>query len=142
MPTIKSKVKIQIKAGKATPAPPIGPSLAPHGVNIPQFCKKFNDETKDREGVVPVEITVFDDKSYELKYRVAPASDLLKKIAGISKGSGTPHKKKVAKITEKQLEEVAIKKIPDLNANDTATAKKIIAGTARSMGIDIVERET
>ena len=137
MPIIKSIIKIQIKAGKANPAPPLGPSLAPHGVNIPQFCKKFNDETKDREGIVPVEITVYDDKSYTLKYKVAPTSDLLKKIAGVQKGSGTPHKKKVAQITEKQLEEVAEKKMPDLNANDIETAKKIIAGTARSMGIEI-----
>ncbi len=137
MPTVKSKIKIQIKAGKASPAPPIGPSLAPYGINIPQFCKKFNDETKDKDGIVPVEITVFSDKSYKLKYKVAPASDLLKKMAEITKGSATPHKKKVAKITDKQLEEIALKKMPDLNANDIESAKKIITGTARSMGIEI-----
>lgn len=138
MPIIKSIVKIQIKAGKATPAPPVGPSLAPHGIKPAEFCKRFNDDTKDKgDDVVPVVITVYEDKSYDLRYKVTPAAGLLKKIAGIQRGSEVPHKKKVGKITEKQLEQIAQEKMPDLNTNDINVAKKIIAGTARSMGIEI-----
>ncbi len=138
MPSIKSIIKIQIKAGKATPAPPVGPSLAPHGISPAEFCKRFNDETRDKgDEVVPVEITLYEDRSYDLKYKVTPVAELLKKMAGIQKGSGIPHKKKVGKITEKQLEEIAFKKMSDLNTNNIESAKKIITGTARSMGIEI-----
>lgn len=137
---IKSVVKLQIQATKATPAPPVGPSLAPHGINIAEFCKKFNDLTKAMAGfVVPVEITVYDDRTFSLVLKQPPASDLLKKAAGIEKGSGEPNKKKVAKITRIQLKEIARKKMPDLNTNDVEQAMKIIAGTAKNMGIEIIE---
>jgi len=131
-------IKLQIPAGQATPAPPIGPSLAQHGVNISEFCQKFNDESKEQKGwILPVEITVFEDRSYDFKIKQPPASELLKKAAGIEKGSGEPNKKKVAKISEKQLREIAERKIEDLNAYDIETAMKIIRGTAKNMGIEI-----
>jgi len=133
-------VKLQIPAGKATPAPPIGPALAQHGVNIAEFCQKFNDATKEKTGfIVPVEITVYEDRSYDFKLKQPPASELLKKAAGIEKGSGTPNKKKIAKITRAQLKEVAEKKMPDLNADDIEQAMKIIEGTAKNMGIEITK---
>ncbi|MDD5145017.1 MAG: 50S ribosomal protein L11 [Candidatus Pacebacteria bacterium] len=135
---IKAIVKLQIQAGKATPAPPVGPVLAQNGVNIPEFCQKFNDATKDTQGFkLPVEITVFEDRTYTFKLKQPPASELLKKAAGIEKGSGMPNKTKVAKITKAQLREVAEKKLPDLNANDIESAMKIIEGTAKNMGITV-----
>ncbi|HCI05709.1 MAG: 50S ribosomal protein L11 [Parcubacteria group bacterium GW2011_GWC1_45_9] len=135
---IKTKLKLQIQAGKATPAPPLGPALGQHGVNIGDFVKKFNDATADRgTDIIPVEITIFTDRSFEYVLKTPPASDLLRKAVGAEKGSGEPNKKKVGKITKKQLDELAEKKIADLNVNDLAGAKKTIEGTARSMGIEI-----
>ena len=135
---IKTIVKLQIQAGKATPAPPIGPVLAQHGVNISEFCQKFNDATKDNMGsVIPAEITVYEDRTYSFVLKQPPAADLLKKAAGIEKGSGYPNKTKVAKITKAQLKEVAEKKMPDLNAVSIEAAMKIIEGTAKNMGITI-----
>ena len=136
---IKAVVKLQIAAGAATPAPPVGPAIAPHGLNIMDFCQKFNAATKDLVGFkIPVEVTIFEDRTYTFVLKQPPASELLKKVAGIEKGSGTPNKTKVAKITRAQLRQVAEKKMPDLNANDIDAAMKIIAGTAKNMGIEIV----
>ena len=138
MKKIKTIVKVQIQGGKATPAPPIGPALAPHGLNISEFCQKFNDLTKEQVGfIVPAEVTIYEDRTYDLKLKQPPASELLKKAAGIEKGSGIPNKKKVASITKSQLKEVAQKKMPDLNALDIEQAMKIIEGTAKNMGIDV-----
>jgi len=138
MKKIKAVVKLQIPAGKATPAPPVGPSLAQHGVNIAEFCQKFNDATKEQSGfVIPVEITVFEDRTYIFKLKQPPASELLKKAAAIEKGSGEPNKTKVAKITRAQLKEIAQKKMPDLNTDNLEAAMKIIEGTAKNMGIEI-----
>lgn len=138
MAKIKSIVKIQLPSGKATPAPPVGPVLAQHQVNIPEFCQRFNDATKENMGlIVPVEITVFDDKTYTFIIKQPPAAVLLKKAAGIEKGSGEPNKKKVAKITKAQLRQIAEQKMPDLSANDIEAAMKTIAGTAKNMGIEI-----
>jgi large subunit ribosomal protein L11 len=135
---IKTIVKLQIPAGQATPAPPVGPSLAQHGLNISEFCQKFNDLTKDQVGFkLPVDITVYEDRSYDLKIKQPPASELLKKEAAIEKGSGTPNKTKVAKITKAQLEKIARRKLPDLNTDNIEQAMKIIEGTAKSMGITI-----
>ncbi len=135
---IKTIVKLQIPAGKATPAPPVGPMLAPHGVNIVDFCQKFNDKTKDKTGfIIPVEVTIYEDRSYDLKFKQPPVSDLLKKAAGIEKGSGQPNKVKVGKITKEQLKKIAQQKMPDLNTNDIEKAEKIIMGTAKQMGITI-----
>ena len=135
---IKAIVKLQIQAGQATPAPPVGPSLAQHGLNISEFCQKFNAATKDRQGFkIPVEITVYEDRTYTFILKQPPASDLLKKAAGIEKGSGEPNKKKVAKITREQLRKIAEQKMEDLNATDLGAAEKIIEGTARNMGITI-----
>lgn len=135
---IKAIVKLQISAGAATPAPPVGPALATQGVNIMEFCQKFNAMTKAMAGFkIPVEITVFEDRTYSLILKQPPASDLLKKAAGIEKGSGEPQKVKVGKITRVQLKEIAEKKMQDLNANDIEAAMKIIEGTARNMGITI-----
>ena len=137
---VKTIVKLQIQAGKATPAPPIGPVLAQHGVNISEFCQKFNDATKDNMGsVIPAEITVYEDRTYSFILKQPPASDLLKKAAGIEKGSGTPNKTKVAKISKSQLQKIAEQKMADLNADDTEAAMKIIEGTAKNMGIEIIE---
>lgn len=135
---IKKTIRLHIAAGAATPAPPVGPSLAQHGVNIGEFCKKFNDATKDKAGFkLPVDIIVYDDRSYEFKLHQPPASALLKKAAGIEKGSGTPNKTNVGKITKSQLEEIAKQKMEDLNTEDLESAKRTIAGTARNMGITI-----
>ncbi len=135
---VKSVVKLQIEAGKATPAPPVGPALAPHGINISEFCQKFNDATKEQSGfVIPVEITVYEDRSYGFELKQPPASELLRKVLGIEKGSGVPNKEKVAKISRAQLEEIAKKKMPDLNTDDLNQAVKIIEGTAKNMGITI-----
>jgi len=135
---VKAIVKLQIKAGQATPAPPVGPVLAQHQVNISEFCQRFNDATKNNQGfVIPVEITVFEDRTYTFVLKQPPAAELLKKAAGIEKGSGTPNKTKVAKITRAQLKEIALKKMPDLNADNIEQAMKTIEGTARNMGIDV-----
>jgi len=138
MAKIKKIIKIQLPSGKATPAPPVGPVLAQHQVNISEFCQKFNDATKDNMGlIVPVEITVFEDKTYTFIIKQPPAAVLLKKAAGTEKGSGEPNKKKIAKITKAQLKQIAEQKMPDLNANDIEAAMKTIAGTAKNMGIEI-----
>lgn len=135
---IKTKIKLQIAGGQANPAPPVGPALGQHGLNIAEFCKSFNDKTKDKMGdIIPVEITVYEDRSYDFILKTPPAAELLKKAAGIKKGSGKPLTEKVGKITQAQLEEIAKVKLPDLNANDLEAAKKIIAGTARQMGVEI-----
>lgn len=135
---IKTVIKINIKAGQANPAPPIGTALGPQGINIQQFCLQYNEATKSRMGeVVPAEITIFDDRSFEFKLKTPPASELLKKAAGVEKGSGIPHKNKVGKVTESQLKEIAEKKMIDLNAYNVEEASRIIAGTARSMGIQV-----
>lgn len=135
---VKAIVKLHIPAGKATPAPPVGPALAQYGINIAEFCQKFNEATKDKSGfTVPVEITVYEDSSYKFKLKQPPVSELLKKTAGIEKGSGTPNKTKVAKISKAQLKEIAQKKMPDLNTSDIEKAMKIIEGTAKNMGIAI-----
>jgi len=138
---ITGYVKLQIPAGKATPAPPVGPALGQQGVNIMDFCKAFNAKTsaKDQEGlIIPVVITVYADRSYSFVTKTPPASVLLKRACGIAKGSGEPNKNKVGKVTEKQVEEIAKLKLPDLNANSIAAAVQIVKGTARSMGIEIV----
>jgi len=135
---IKTVIKLQIKAGAANPAPPVGPALGQHGLNIQEFCAKFNDATKDKGGdIIPVEITVYNDKSYNFKLKTPPAAELLKKAAQIQKGSGKPLTEKIGKITRSQLKEIAEKKMPDLNANDVESAMKIIEGTARQMGVTI-----
>lgn len=135
---VKTIVKLQIPAGKATPAPPIGPALGQHGLNIQDFCTKFNAQTKDKAGdIIPVEITIFEDRTYKFKMKTPPAAELLKKAAGIPKGSGQALKEKVGKVTRKQVEEIAKKKMPDLNANDLEGAMKIVEGTARNMGITV-----
>ena len=137
---VKTVIKLQIPGGQANPAPPVGPALGQHGLNIAEFCQKFNAATKDRQGeVTPVEITVYDDRTYDFITKTAPAAELLKKAAGIKKGSGTPLKTKVGKITKAQLKEIATTKMPDLNANDIEGAMNIIAGTARQMGIEIID---
>lgn len=135
---VKAIVKLQIPAGKATPAPPVGPALAQHGLNISEFCQKFNDATKNNQGFkIPVEIKVFEDRTYDFVLKQPPASELLKKAAGIEKGSGEPNKTKVAKITKLELRKIAEKKLPDLNADSIESAMKIIEGTAKNMGITI-----
>jgi len=131
-------IKLQIKAGLATPAPPIGPALGQHGVNIMEFCKAYNAATEAQRGdVIPVEITVYEDRSFTFVTKTPPAAELIKKAAGVAKGSPTPHTVKVAKITAEQVREIAATKLVDLNANDLPAAEKIIAGTARSMGITV-----
>jgi large subunit ribosomal protein L11 len=135
---IKTVIKLQIPAGKANPAPPIGPALGQHGLNIQEFCTKFNDATKNNMGdIIPAEITVFEDRSFTFILKTPPASDLLRKAAGIEKGAANPLKDKIGKISKSKLREIAEKKMPDLNANDVDAAEKIIAGTARSMGVKI-----
>jgi large subunit ribosomal protein L11 len=137
---VVSKIKLQIVAGQASPAPPVGPALGQHNVPIMDFVRQFNDKTsKMEEGtVVPVIITVFKDRSFNFVMKTPPASYLLKKAAGIAKGSGEPNKEKVGKVTKKQLEEIAKVKMADLNANDLDSAKKIIEGTAKNMGLEII----
>lgn len=132
-------VKLQIPAGQATPAPPIGPSLAQHGINISEFCQRFNAETEKQKGwVIPVEIKVYEDRSYEFTLKQPPVSELLKKTIGIEKGSGEPNKVKVGKVTKAQIKEIAQRKMEDLNADDIEGAMKIVEGTAKSMGIEII----
>jgi len=142
MPPKKRKlsaiIKLQIKAGAATPAPPVGPALGQHGVNIMEFCKAYNAATESQRGnVVPVEISVFEDRSFTFALKTPPAARLLLKAAGVEKGSGEPHRIKVATVTMDQVREIATQKMQDLNANDIDHAAKIIAGTARSMGITV-----
>lgn len=135
---IKALVKLQIPAGKATPAPPVGTALGPHGLNIQDFCSKYNEATRPMMGdIIPVEITIFEDRSFAFVLKTPPASDLLKKAAKVDKGAANPLKDKVGKVTEAQVREIAEKKLPDLNANDVEAAMKIVAGTARSMGIKV-----
>jgi len=135
---IKTLIKLQIPAGKANPAPPIGPALGQHGLNIAEFCQKFNAATnKMGDDIVPVEITVFEDRTYTFKTKTPPASDLLKKAAGISKGSGKPLQEKVGKISKAKIREIAQRKLPDLNTKDIDAAMRIIEGTARQMGLEI-----
>ncbi len=135
---IKTKIKLQIAGGQANPAPPVGPALGQHGLNIAEFCKDFNDKTKDKMGdIIPVEITVFEDRSYTFVLKTPPAAELIKKAAGIKKGSGKPLTEKIGSISDDQLAEIAKVKLADLNANDLDAAKKIIAGTARQMGVEI-----
>ena len=138
MKKIIATVKLHIKAGQANPAPPVGPALAQHGVNIAEFCQKFNDATKDQQGFkIPVVITVFEDRSYSFQLKQPPAAELIKKALGIEKGSGEPNKKKVAKITKAQLKEIAERKMADLNTQDLDQAMKIIGGTAKNMGVEV-----
>ncbi|MBI3610890.1 MAG: 50S ribosomal protein L11 [Nitrospirae bacterium] len=137
---ITGMVKLQIPAGKANPAPPVGPALGQHGVNIMEFCKAFNAKTQKQEGaIIPVIITVYSDRTFTFITKTPPASDLLKKAAGIIKGSAVPNKDKVGKVTQNQVEEIAKLKMPDLNAVDLPGAIHIIEGTARSMGIQVVK---
>ena len=134
-------IKLQIEAGMANPAPPVGPALGAHGVNIVEFTKAYNAATESQRGnIVPVEITVYEDRSFDFKLKTPPASKLLLKAAGLQKGSGVPHTDKVGKITQAQAREIAETKMPDLNANDIEAGAAIIAGTARSMGIDVEGR--
>lgn len=136
--SIKASLKLQIQAGKANPAPPVGPALGQHGINIQDFCKQFNDATQSMgPDIIPAEITIYEDRSFTFKLKTPPASDLLRKAAGIQKGSAVPQKNKVGKISKADLRAIAERKMVDLNANDVETAEKIIAGTARSMGIEI-----
>ncbi|NIA11960.1 MAG: 50S ribosomal protein L11 [Nitrospiraceae bacterium] len=133
-------LKLQIPAGKANPSPPVGPALGQRGINIMEFCKAFNEKTKDMMGfTIPVEISVYSDRSFTFITKQPPATDFLKKAAGIQKGSSNPLKEKVGKITKDKLKEIAEKKLPDLNTDNIEEAMKIIAGSARSIGIDIVE---
>ncbi|MDR1712219.1 MAG: 50S ribosomal protein L11 [Propionibacteriaceae bacterium] len=131
-------VKVALNAGMATPAPPVGTALGPHGVNIMEFCKRYNAETESQRGdVIPVEITIYEDRTFSFITKTPPAAELIKKAAGLKSGSARPNKDKVAKITSDQVREIAQKKMPDLNANDVEAAMKIVAGTARSMGVDV-----
>ncbi len=138
MKKIKAIIKLQIPAGQATPAPPVGPALAQHGLNISEFCQRFNDATKDNQGFkIPLELQVYEDRTYDFILKQPPASELLKKAAAIEKGSGKPNKTKVAKITKEELKKIAEQKMSDLNTDDIEQAMKIIAGTAKSMGIEV-----
>ena len=138
MKSIKTKLKLQIEAGKANPAPPIGPALGQHGVNIQQFCQQFNEATKEMMGdIVPAEITIYQDRTFDFTLKTPPASALLKKAAGIEKGSKVPHTDKVGKITRDDLKKIAERKMEDLNTNNIESAMKIIEGTAKNMGITI-----
>ena len=137
---VRAIVKLQIVGGKASPAPPVGPALGQHGVNIMEFCKAYNAATQDRiDQVVPVEITVFEDRSFTFVLKTAPAAVLIRNAAGIAKGAANPRKDRVGKITRDQLRQIAEVKMPDLNANDIDAAMNILAGTARSMGVTVVE---
>ncbi len=137
---VVAQVKLQIPAGKANPAPPVGPALGPHGVNIMEFCKAFNAQTQALgDTIIPVVLSVYADRSFTFITKTPPASDLLKKAAGIIKGSGTPNKEKVGKVTAAQIKEIAQKKLPDLNAFAVDKAELIIRGTAKSMGIEITD---
>lgn len=135
---IKTIVKIQIPAGQANPAPPVGTALGPHGLNLQDFCSRFNEATKDKMGnIIPAEVTIYKDRTFDFKLKTPPAADLLKKAAGIEKGSGIPQKNKVGKVTRKQVQEIAELKMVDLNADNVEAAMKMIEGTAKNMGIEI-----
>ncbi len=135
---IKTVIKLQIEAGKANPAPPVGTALGPQGINIQDFCKQFNDATKEMgTDIVPAEITVYEDRSFAFKLKTPPASDMLRKAAGVAKGSAVPNKNKAGRVTAEDIRKIAERKMVDLNAEDMESAEKIIAGTARSMGIEI-----
>lgn len=135
---VKTVIKLQIPAGQATPAPPVGPALGQHGLNIQEFCTKFNEATKDKTGtVIPVELTVYADRTFNMRLKTPPASDLLRKAAGIEKGSGEAHKKNAGTVSKVKIREIAGTKMPDLNTDDVVQAAKIIEGTARSMGIKV-----
>ncbi len=137
---VTAQVKLQIAAGKATPAPPVGPALGPHGVNIMEFCKAFNAQTAPMgDTIIPVVLTIYKDRTFTFITKTPPASELIKKAAGVIKGSSTPNKDKVGKLTSAQVREIAQTKLPDLNAYSLDAAMKIIAGTARSMGVEVVE---
>jgi len=137
---VMAMVKLQVQAGKANPAPPIGPALGPHGINIMDFCKAFNEQTQALgDTIIPAVLTIYKDRSFSFILKTPPASELIKKAAGIIKGSGTPNKEKVGKITMDQIREIASTKMPDLNANDVEHAMETIKGTAKSMGVEIQE---
>ncbi len=137
---IKTIIKLQLEAGKANPAPPVGTALGPQGINIQDFCKQFNDATKDMgTDIVPAEITIYEDRSFDFKLKTPPASDLLRKAAGVAKGSAVPNKNKIGRITPEDIRKIAERKMVDLNAEDIEAAEKIVAGTARSMGIEITK---
>jgi large subunit ribosomal protein L11 len=130
------KIKLQIQAGKANPAPPIGPALGQHGVNIMQFCKEYNAKTQDKAGtIIPVEITVFEDRSFDFILKTSPTAELLKKAVGAEKGSATPNKNKIGTVSKAKITEIAKEKMPDLNANTLESAERMVAGTARNMGL-------
>ena len=140
---IKAIIKLYCPAGQANPAPPVGPALGQHGLNIMQFCKAFNDKTKDGAGLIlPVVITAYEDRSFTFIIKSPPSSVLLKRACGIAKASGVPNKEKVGQVTKKEVEEIAKTKMNDLNATDLEAAAKIVEGTARSMGIEVVEKRT
>ena len=136
---IKTQIKLQIQAGAANPAPPVGPALGQHGVNIMDFCKQFNERTKTMEAgmIIPAVITVFEDRSFTFITKMPPISSLLKKAAGLAKASGVPNRTKVGKVSKKQVQEIALKKMPDLNTKDVGAASRMVEGTARSMGIEV-----
>jgi large subunit ribosomal protein L11 len=137
---IKTTLKLQLEAGKANPAPPVGTALGPHGINIAEFCKQFNEKTREMAGdVVPAQITIYEDRSFSFILKTPPASALLKKAAKVEKGAADPLKAKVGKVTKADVRAIAEKKMPDLNAHDLDAAEKIIRGTARSMGIEVTE---
>lgn len=137
---VVAQIKLYVPAGAANPAPPVGPALGQHGVNIMQFCKSFNEQTKDKDGItLPVVISVYEDKKFDFIIKTPPCSVLLKRAANLAKASGTAGKEKIGKVTAKQVEEIAKQKMVDLNTNDLTIAKKTVMGTARSMGIEVVE---
>jgi len=137
---VMGKIKLQISAGKANPSPPIGPALGQHGVNIMEFCKQYNAQTQEQAGnIIPVEITVYEDRSFSFILKTPPSAELIKKAAGVEKGSAVSNKTKVGKITRAQVAEIAKVKMPDLNATSSASAEEMIAGTARSMGVTVVD---
>jgi large subunit ribosomal protein L11 len=137
---VVAQVKLQCPAGQANPAPPVGPALGQHGVNIMEFCKAFNARTQDKQGlIIPAVITIYADRTFTFELRTPPAAVLLKRAAKVEKGSGDPNRVKVGQVTKAQVREIAQLKLPDLNANDVDAATRIIAGTARSMGLDVVE---
>jgi len=135
---VKTQVKIQLQAGKANPAPPVGTALGPHGINLMDFCKQFNDGTKEMgDSVVPVIITIYEDRSFSLEYKKPPVADMIKKALNLPKGSADPLRSKLGKLSREQVKAIAEAKMQDLNANDLAGAEKIVAGTARSMGVEV-----
>jgi large subunit ribosomal protein L11 len=137
---IKAKLKLQLEAGKANPAPPVGTALGPHGINLAQFCQQFNEASKGMMGsIVPAEITIYEDRTFEFVLKTPPASDLLRKAAGVEKGAGDQIRGKVGKVTRADIRAIAEKKMADLNARDIEAAMKIVAGTARSMGIEVID---